>query len=77
MLKPVKCQQDLFTNVHPTWSYTGIYLEQNFPLTSPESMFDSGGEHPSEESSAGGRGGAAAGQQCRAGLRGGHPAAGG
>lgn len=42
-------------------------------------MLDRGGEHPSEESSTGGRGrgGAAAGQQRRAGLRGGHPAAGG
>lgn len=42
-----------------------------------ESLSDCGGEHSPEESSAGGRGGASAGRQRRAGLWRSHPAAGG
>ena len=86
----VRCQWDVFTIVessahsiwimlHPTCSDTGMHLPQNTMLSSPESMSDRWGEHPSEKSAAGGRGWgrAAAGQQCGAGLRGGDPAAGG
>lgn len=57
----------------------GCWNQWNVLLSFPESVFDGGGERASKEPSAGGwgRGGATAGQQRRAGLRGGHPAAGG
>lgn len=44
--------------------HEGVQSEHNILLSFAESVFDRGGEHPSEESSTGGRGrgGAAAGQ---------------
>lgn len=66
------------TRGHVPERHMEIFLRLNVRLSFPEGLRDRGGEHPAQEPSAGRRGrcGGAAGQQCRAGLRGGDPAAG-